>query len=285
MYQGKIIDCHVHVGDFDKLRQDIQNLLKVNSTERDFDVKEIFSNPEVLGNYLLKNGIAHALLLGEDGPATNFHITSDYVCDFRNRASLKYKNLFTCIGSLNPNRESNIIKKYYDDKLKGIKGYKLYPCDHNFNPLTESIMELYKLMEKDKMLLMFHTGESAQVDCIEKYQNPKDLEIIVQKFPYLKIIFCHGGKLKYAKEMARMLDIYPNLYMDTGFVSSEILQKMFPDLKKYVNKIIFASDLPGGVNQLGKFIEEYRQLSLQDEEVEKILYSNMKEILEYMEVL
>lgn len=282
MYKGNVIDCHVHVGDYNKLRDDIQELLMRNDKNRDFDLKKLFFEPDILGEYLEKSRVVKAMLLGEDGQATNYHITTEFVCNFKERASSRYKNMFVCLGSLNLKKESNPYEKYKSDVELGIKGYKLYPSDHNFDACDTKLMEVYENMEKNKHLLMFHTGVSAQRDSSVEFQNPKEYLEIVKSFPKLKIVFCHGGKKEYAKEMYSMMKEYENVYMDTGFVTAKYLVEMFPEIETVADRILFASDLPGGVRSLEQYIDEYRNLSVSDEIVEKILYSNACKLLEFM---
>ncbi|MDK2802083.1 MAG: amidohydrolase family protein [Oscillospiraceae bacterium] len=281
MYDGKVIDFHVHVGEFSNLREDIQKLLMMKDDDREFDVKKMFSNPCDLMEYLVKSGVEKAVILGEDGPGTNFHITSKFVCDFKEKSPLEYQNMLVCLGCLNPNSiDISPIEKYQNDIKLGICGYKLYPSDHNFDPLTKSLFDVYRSMEKNKHILMFHTGESAQIDSVSNWQNPLDYKIIAETFPDLVIILSHGGNKKYASESFNMMINYKNVYMDTGFINPSILMEMYPEINHVVNKILFASDMPGGVSSLKNYIAEFRQMKLSDEDIEKILYSNAKKILD-----
>lgn len=281
MCNDKIIDFHVHVGNFDKLRDDIKNLLMSNDNGRDFNIKELFYEPDVLGEYLKENGVEKAVLLGEDGPGTNYHITSEFVCNFKERASEDYTDMFICFGSLNLKKEENPMKKYKNDIALGIKGYKLYPSDHDFNVCDDRLMDVYAEMEKNRHILMFHTGSSAQIDSKKVFENPKDYLEIVKKFPSLKIIFCHGGKKEYAKEMREMMLEYKNVYMDTGFITASYLMEMFDDMDEVSDKIIFASDLPGGIRSFKTYIDGYKNLAIKEENIEKILYKNAMEILKF----
>jgi len=273
MYTGKVIDFHVHVGNFSMLRNDIQDLLMLKNASRDFDVQKVFSEPAHLIPYLEAAGIEIAVLLGEDGPGTNYHITSQFVCEFRNRTPDEHKDMFVCLGSLNPNKiTSTPLEKYHFDIESGVLGYKLYPSEHNFDPLSDALLEVYSEMEKNRHILMFHTGESAQVDSVDKWQSPADFKMIPEKFPNLTVVLAHGGKKKYADEAFDMLIKYPNVYMDTGFITTSMLSEMYPDISKVVDKILFASDLPGGVSSLIKYIQNFREMSLSEDEVSKILY-------------
>ena len=137
-------------------------------------------------------------------------------------------------------------------------------------------MEVYEEMEKNKHILMFHTGESAQVDSVPMWQNPAEYRILAEKFPELSIVLCHGGKKKYSNDSFGMMKEYQHLYVDTGFISIDILNEMYPKLEEVADKILFASDMPGGVHSLKKYIDSFRQMNASDEVVGNILYFNAK---------
>lgn len=93
MYSGNVIGFHVHVGEFSELRKDIRALLMMKDDNREFDVKQVFSMQSVLAPYLVESGVETAVILGEEGPGTNFHITSKFVCNFKENTPALYKKI------------------------------------------------------------------------------------------------------------------------------------------------------------------------------------------------
>ena len=276
----QVIDFHVHVGDFNLLREDIQELLMKNAEKRDFDEKKIFNDPNNLAEYLRASNVKTAVLLGEDGPGTNYHITSDFVCSFKKRARKEYQDMFICFGSINTNKETDLISKYNDDIKMGVLGYKLYPGDHNFDPKSNELMEVYKLMEQNRHVLMFHTGGSAQRDTNNKYNNPEIYEEIAERFRNLTLVLCHGGIPDKTEVVTKMMLKHENVFIDTGFIKAETLLKYFPNIESVSHKILFASDLPGGVRSLNEYIQEYKDLNISIEAKENILFKNAHKILD-----
>ncbi|MBC6417827.1 MAG: hypothetical protein GDA44_03050 [Prochloron sp. SP5CPC1] len=78
----KIIDFHVHGGDFKLLRDDIQELLTRRPMESGVKVGEVFSGPEQMENYLQDKGVYRAVLLAECAPGTNYTIDSELIANF-----------------------------------------------------------------------------------------------------------------------------------------------------------------------------------------------------------
>lgn len=126
----KIIDFHVHGGDFKLLRDDIQELLTRRPMESGVKVGEVFSQREQMENYLQDKGVDRAVLLAECGPKTNYTIDSELIANFA-----RSKDIFIPFGNINPNYHDTKAEFWQSIKL-GVKGFKFYPADHGFDPAT-----------------------------------------------------------------------------------------------------------------------------------------------------
>jgi predicted TIM-barrel fold metal-dependent hydrolase len=275
----RVIDFHVHVGQYCKLRNDIRVLLDRTKKERDFDLELLFSSPRDLAKYLKEQGVEKAVLLAEEGPGTNFHITTDFVCDFRDEAEREGKDLFIAFGNINPNRTLSLHNKYESDLRRGIRGYKLYPADHNFHPITDELMSLYRRFEEDGLILMFHTGTTAQEDGVDDYGNPALFRPILDEFPNLRVVFAHAGKPIFCEEAAYCAAHYENCYLDTAFIAPDKLLGFLPDIRKFSDKVLFGSDWPAGVRSLSDHLSGFYNEGLSAEEVDRILFSNAARVL------
>jgi uncharacterized protein len=278
MSEQKIIDFHVHAGDYGSLRPDIRRLLEGTSDRRDFDLKTLFSAPKALGPYLRAEGISRAVLLADEGPGVNFVPTTDFICDFRD-ASGETGDFFMVFGNINPNRTKDIMAKYRSDKQRGIRGYKLYPADHNFAPVTPELMEFYRALEADNMILMFHTGTTGQEDGVDEYGDPRLFVPILDECPQLAVVFAHAGKPIWCDVAADLAGRYPNLYLDTAFIKPEKLLEYLPNLADIADKVIFGSDWPVGVPSLSGHIAQISALGLPKEALNKILHDNAATVL------
>jgi len=94
----KIIDFHVHAGNLQLLRDDIQELLTHRPFEPDVNIAEVFSQPEQMEAYLKNKGVFQGVVLAECRPGTNYTIDSQMIAEFS-----KKSDVFIPFGSINPN--------------------------------------------------------------------------------------------------------------------------------------------------------------------------------------
>jgi predicted TIM-barrel fold metal-dependent hydrolase len=272
------IDFHVHVGDFDSMREDIRNLLQGAADGRDFDLPGLFSDPKQLIPYFRAAGAHRVVLIADEGPGVSFVPTTQFVCDYRDAAGPD-ADLFTVLGNINPNRTTDILGQYERDRARGIAGYKLYPADHDFHPITPELMEFYRQLEHDGMVLMFHTGTTGQSDGIDEYGDPKLFQPILDAYPDLTLVMAHAGKPLWTTEAADYAANYPNCYVDTAFMRPEKLLTYIPRLVELSDKVIFGSDWPVGVASLSGHIAGIRELGLPEDVLDKLFYRNAARVL------
>jgi predicted TIM-barrel fold metal-dependent hydrolase len=273
-----VIDFHVHVGDVRRLRGDIRRLLMQQKAVRDFDLETLFSSPKELVRYLRREGVEKAVILAEDGPGTNHHITTDYVCDFRDAAAEDGAMLIP-FGCMNPKRTTDILGKYEADLKRGIAGYKLYPADHDFDPITDTLMRFYARLERDGLVLMFHTGATAQEDGVDAYGNPDIFRPILEAFPRLTVVMAHAGKPLYCAEAESCAVEFENCYLDTAFIPAGKLLFYQPNLERISHKILFGSDWPAGVQSLSGQVADFHRAGISSAARERILSTNARKVL------
>lgn len=271
----KIFDMHVHIGQFDLLRDDIQELLKKRPFEPDVDMPTLFSNPEHLEPYLRANGVLHAIILAECGPGTNFTIDSDMVAKFAGS-----NPFFIPFGNINP-QHHDVEKEFWHSLKIGIRGFKFYPADHNFAPNISEMMFVYEQCEKRHIPIIFHTGLTAQRDANELYINPDDFAFIAKRHPQLNIILAHAGKPHWYAEAINMLTTYPNVYADTALVSPQDLEDLYNQSRDVSSKILFGSDWPvaGSYSDL---INSYFKIKIPKAALQAIMFDNANRLLSHV---
>jgi uncharacterized protein len=267
-----IIDFHVHAGDFHLLRDDIQELLTHRPMEDNLNVVEVFSQANILENYLKQNGICRAVLLAECGPGTNYTIDSEVISNFA-----KDKDFFIPFGNINPNYH-DVKKEFWKSIELGVKGFKFYPADHSFNALIDEMNYVYKMCELLGLPIMFHTGLTAQKDTEQKFINPLEFQPIAEKYPELVIILAHGGKPYWYAEASFLTQTFPNVYIDTALLDPLAITHNFSELEKLKNKIIFGSDWPV-VGSYSTLLAKYRQAKIPEKIMASIFYLNAQAIL------
>lgn len=273
-----VVDFHVHVGDIRRLRGDIRHLLMKQKPRQDFDLEELFSSPKELTKYLRREGIERAVILAEDGPGTNYHITTDFVCDFRDAAGPE-GDMLVPFGCMNPNRTGDILGRYEADLKRGVRGYKLYPADHDYNPITDDLMRFYARLERDGRILMFHTGATAQDDGVDEYGNPDLFRPILTEFPALTVVMAHAGKPIYCAEAEGCAREFENCYLDTAFIPASKLLFYQPNLEQIAHKILFGSDWPAGVDSLSGHVAEIFASGISSGALERMMSANAREVL------
>ncbi len=267
-----IIDFHVHAGKFQLLRDDIQELLTKRPMESHVKVAEVFSEPEILENYLSSNGIKRAVLLAECGPGTNYTIDSQMIAEFAQN-----KDMFIPFGSINPNYHDTQDEFWKSIKL-GIKGFKFYPADHSFNALRDDMQFVYKMCESFGLPIIFHTGLTAQKDTEQQFINPLEFQPLAEKYPNLVLILAHGGKPHWYEEARTMALNFSNVYIDTALIDPLSLEQIFPEVEKLSRKIIFGSDWPV-VGSYSALLEKYKQANIPESIISAIFYQNAERIL------
>ncbi|WP_416398890.1 amidohydrolase family protein [Allohahella sp. A8] len=268
-----IIDFHVHAGSFPLLRDDIQGLLTNFPFETDVDVKEVFSNPVFLKAYLQKLGVKRAVVLAECGPGTNYSIDSKLIAEF-----CKADPFFIPFGNINPNHHESPVDEWKKGRELGIKGYKFYPADHDFDPFIDSMWEVYGLCERAGQPIMFHTGLTGQRDASQRFIRPSELRSLVEKYPDLRVVFAHGGKPNWYTEALEMATQYENVFLDTALVPPADVVDWIKYSPTIQNKVLFGSDLPvsGGYSKL---LEKYQASELTEAAREAIFFGNASRLL------
>jgi len=162
--------------------------------------------------------------------------------------------------------------------------------------LTHPIYQPYlEICEKYGVPVAYHTGgtfPSANARIWKKfrlsYGDPLLIEDVLVKYPKLKIYLMHAGSNFYQNAL-RMMDQYPQLYVDLGVIlwlhpmEKDYAVKFLKSAKEYkvLNKVMFGSDQmiwPDAIESSIEFLNSMEFLT--DTEKEMILYSNAKEFLD-----
>jgi predicted TIM-barrel fold metal-dependent hydrolase len=263
-----IIDFHLHAGNYSELRSDIQALIKNIPLEEGVDVTEVFSNSNKMEAYLQSAGVVRSVMLAECGPGTNFSITSEMIT---NRCT--DSDMLIPFGSVNPQFHNNPIAEFEHSISMGVKGFKFYPADHDFDALSDTMMDIYSRCEKHRLIIMFHTGFTAQKDTEQQFCNPADFTPLLESFPQLPIIFCHAGKPHWYEDSITLLENYDNAYIDTALVPVEVVKQFVDEHPKIIDKIIFGSDWPV-CGDYQKLVQRYHDAGFSELQLDKIMHTN-----------
>src|SRR5215203_2500432 len=161
--------------------------------------------------------------------------------------------------------------------------------------LTDSLYQPYlRICEKYGVPVAFHSGGSfpnAQNLGWPKYRitlgDPFLIEDVLVKYPKLKLYLMHAGENFYENTL-RMMDGYPNLYVDLGVemwlhpMTKDFARKFLKSAKEYgvIDRVMFGSDQmvwPEAITSSIKFLNDLDFLT--KEEKEMIFYKNAKNFL------
>ncbi len=228
-----IIDSHVHI-----------SLYNDNAK----------SLPDAFGLFLQeieRNEIGAAIIIPDNIKG------SENIADLEKAIELigERKNLFLLGSPQIIQRGSGELEKYKKLLEEGkIKGIKFFPGHDPYYPTDERCLPYYELCEKLDVPVLFHTGENSGDSECAKWNDPKYIVEIAQKYPKLKVIITHyyWPKMDYCYEITK--DV-PNIYFETAAMADaevieksggiekvrEILQKTIADRP---DKVIFGTDWP-----------------------------------------
>lgn len=206
----------------------------------------------------------------------------------------RYPERFIGFGSVNPNRSEEYVKsKLKEIKDYGFKGIKLLPTIQFFNPKDEKMTQIYEFAEKEKLVILIHTGCDPgpwELVTLSRNANPIYLNYVCENYPNLKVVAAHMGSYSaqfpgiWFDEVVKVTSKHENLYVDISATFSE------KNLKKAVKKlgsekILYGSDYPviGGYcdrnNGMVNCINWLKQVDLPLEVKRKIFGENAKNLL------
>ena len=226
-----IIDSHLH--------------LTKEDTEEDFDnaKKRLYAN-------FTENKISSAFVIADNIIGTDCADTKTLIKIFE-----KDQNIFI-VGSpniLNP-RENE--PEYFNDLLKNksVIGLKLFPGHDPIYPTDPRYDFVYRLCLKYNVPVVIHTGINSGDARCAKYNDPKYIVEIANKFTDLKIVIAHyfWPEMQYCYEITKP---YKNIYFDTSAMADEEVVELSGGNDKIANilektiidkpeNVLFGTDYP-----------------------------------------
>jgi predicted TIM-barrel fold metal-dependent hydrolase len=163
-----------------------------------------------------------------------------------------------------------------------IKGIKLFPGHDPYYPTDERCFGYYDLCNEMNIPVVFHTGENSGDEECAKFNDPKYIVEIAQKYPQLKVVITHyfWPKLDYCYEITKHS---PNIYFElAGTADKEVLDKSggFEKMRQILiktiddrpNQVIYGTDWP--MCNMEDHLDLVHSLNLPREIEEKIFSKN-----------
>jgi len=263
----KIIDahCHIHKPEWVK-----------NHSKNDFLIEKfncISSEKEIVTNMVEAN-IDKTIIFPMPSIEVNLEAANLYTM----YVSKLYSEKFIPFTIIDQQPE-----KWLDLGVKGFKehtfGQRIQKDKFGKDIFSQKFKDTYKFMEQKSLPLLLHAGANR----IERIKND-----ILKDTPNLKIILAHlgadflqknghvAGKIQVLKTLEQLKG-YSNIFYDiTAIVNLEIIKGAIEIVG--IDKLIFGSDFP--YEKPIKTLERINELSLTDDQKEKIFYKNILNVIE-----
>lgn len=155
----------------------------------------------------------------------------------------------------------------------GLCGIKLHP-DFQHVPADDPAMDaVLDLAVQYHLPVLIHSG-----DVLTPYSSPARIARILKRFPQLTLIVPHLGGYSEWDESERYI-IGKNCYIDTSSALWALPPEKSLDLirRHGVERVLFGTDYP--LSTQAEELERFHRLGLTDEEEQRILFENAKQLL------
>ncbi len=273
---NKIIDSHIHCSDssgddllipyaeINHLKYNLRELLSL--MEENHVVRGLLLSPPIRGNVPLPN---------------------EKIIEQCERSEGKLCPILTVEPSRNAVSDAITLAKAYKSEVRGFKirlGYvECFASDEVFDPL-------YDFAESENLPVLFHTGDTALSSGSLVHSHPLTLDRLANSRENLKIVACHFGN-PWIEDVAELTYKHFNVYADisglfTGMTKygarfKQTLAKRISEAIYFADgaqKILFGTDYP--VETYSAAIEFAKSLAIDQEDLEKIMYSNARRVFE-----
>jgi len=189
------------------------------------------------------------------------------------------------VGGINPYKP-NLGLTENALRSKKIKGLKIYLGYYLFYPYDKCYIPFYKLAEKYKIPVIFHTGDTYIEESWVKFAHPINIDEIAVKFRNVDFILAHFGN-PWMIDAAELLWKNKNVYADlSGLIVGNV--KEFKELRGIsianlkqaldycgFDKLLYGSDWP--IVPMKSYIKFIKKI-IPKEYQEKVFYSNAQKL-------
>ena len=168
---------------------------------------------------------------------------------------------------------------------KQIVGMKIFPGHDPIYPNDPRLNSVYDLCQAKDIPMVIHTGINPGQPEVAKYNDPKYIVEVIERYPELKIVIAHlfWPEVEYCYEITHQ---YPNIYYDTsGLADEELIEATGFDkiqdvilkiLKSDPKRVVFGTDYAMCNRQ--DHINMINKLPISEEVKEDIFWRNAVEL-------
>jgi uncharacterized protein len=267
-----IIDCHVHLNNYNR----------INKTEKKFLSLEERLNSLIQSMH--NSSIDYSIILSSYKVDVNRPSTSKII-----DVTKKYDNnkLGVVAGFTIDNHTDEDLKncrKWLKDGI--IKGIKLYCGYEHYYPYDERYQRVYDMCVEYGYPLMIHTGDVFLKTAKVKYSHPLNIDDVAVDNPKLKIVMCHLGN-PWIVDCQEVIYKNTNVYADisgltvgnfTPAAETHYVNKI-KELLNYIgepHRLLYGSDWP--ISSMNSYLSFVQKLELNEESLDLLMFQNAKNV-------
>lgn len=270
-----VVDGHVHVNRFDRMRPAVRGTIESNPT---FPLMQRFvADPAAFLAHMGAEGIRQAWLINYCAEAVMGY--GDEVNPWVAEYVQADPERLVAVGGWEPHHGDGAKAA---DRLRdlGIRAVKVHTVHQHLRPDDERLRPLLGRLEELRMPVIFHTGTSRFPGADNSFADPTPVGAVCSRFPELDVIIAHGGRPDHTAEAVALVEEFEHAWLDLSSCPPKRLADYFGDLTELADRTLWGSDWPGpGVPGMGANVEAFLQLGLPAQANEAILHRNAERLL------
>jgi uncharacterized protein len=271
-----VVDGHVHVNRFDRMRPAVRKTIESNPT---FPLMDRFvADPDAFLAHLDAEGIRQAWLINYCAEAVMGYgeEVNPWVAQYVQADPAR----LVAVGGWEPDHGDGAKAA---DRLRelGIQAVKVHTVHQHLSPDDARLRPLLGRLEELRMPVLFHTGTSRFPGADNAFADPTPIGAVCSRFPDLPVILAHGGRPDQTEAAVAIVEDADNAWLDLSSCPPHRLRDYFGDLEALAAKTLWGSDWPGpGVPGMGANVEAFLRLGLSDAANQAILHRNAERLLD-----
>lgn len=265
----RIIDTHIHVGHKFEWTERAQKVWMQTGPYipmiYDADERQL---PEQYGDVIKREGVFGGILIPEYSPLTAGVMPIERALEIN-----AFHPELVPIANLNLNFHDDPASEFARQLGLGARALKLHPIHGFFYANDKRLYPIYDACQEQGLPVLFHAGTSLFEGAKIRYSDPYTFDDVVNDFPGLKIVLCHGGRGFWYQIAEFLVKSFENVYIDISGLPPGNLLNYWPSMKKFTHKYLFGTDFPG-VPGIRKNVDQLSRLIGSEEALGRIAFSN-----------
>jgi uncharacterized protein len=227
-------------------------------------------------------GVDHAIIHAE----YEYGDSADELNEIVAEVVQKYPKLFTGFGTISMEnvRPMRAVKQVERIKELGLSGINIQPAFFHIATDDKRLYPFYAKALELGLPVGIHSGVNYSTEHPIRHEHPMLLDQVACDFPGITLIALHAS-WPWITEMVAIARKHPNILLDFGGLAPKYIGVQgsgWETMYRFMNsllpdQLLFATDWP--VFSMGRALEEWRNLGLKPEVLEKILGGNAERLI------